>query len=607
MADHYKRSRWGAEPNDPAAKRSRWGVEPSMPPPASQAGGAAQAALAAMAAMKQKQNLHDKIKEMKDKNAMNYGMGAAPKLIIDNMGRELDEDGKVIPMRAPQVATLKVNQRSRPGYNQGSVSSSSTADFPSRQLAAMNSGIASSMTGIGGASGIASYASGISSFAGGISSYAGSIAGPDTKAPVMAVNKQGQSVLHSAKHFDPKVRLRGAGLRDKRRMMGFSFVQDDKYIAQQEEKDKEEAQKAAAKALEEKNKKTEAGDGTGAKTGAQLIAMSTKAARAPPAPVPEHVEWWDALLLKKSDKAPAYDLDMIDERRVTNYVEHPVPIKPQTISLQKEMTVKPLESMLTPAERKKLRRRNRQERAQQMRDKIMMGVIEAPPPKVKFSNLMRVLGDEQIANPTAIEQKVKRETEQRRLDHERRNEAAKLDPEARKKKKQQRWDGNTIGGPAPKTDGRSSVNETHVLAFSIKDMKHGKHQFKVTVNAEQFQLSGVLIMCTGLANLLIVEGGKRAITKYRKLIMRRIKWDETAAGGEDEDDDDEDSDGGGGPAKKDDPATLMWQGTIQKRLFDGFKAHTIKTEAEGRQILASRGCESYWTMLESYRDANQDL
>ena len=35
-----------------------------------------------------------------------------------------------------------------------------------------------------------------------------------------------------------------------------------------------------------------------------------------------------------------------------------------------------------------------------------MGLLQPMPPKVKFSNLMRVLGDEQIANPTAIEAKV---------------------------------------------------------------------------------------------------------------------------------------------------------------------------------------------------------
>ena len=61
-----------------------------------------------------------------------------------------------------------------------------------------------------------------------------------------------------------------------------------------------------------------------------------------------------------------------------------------------------LESMLTPAERKKLRRQRRAERAGKIRDGIMMGLIAAPPPKVKFSNIMRVVGDEQIANPTQV-------------------------------------------------------------------------------------------------------------------------------------------------------------------------------------------------------------
>jgi len=35
----------------------------------------------------------------------------APKLIFDAYGRELDEQGKVIPMAAVNFSTLKVNQK----------------------------------------------------------------------------------------------------------------------------------------------------------------------------------------------------------------------------------------------------------------------------------------------------------------------------------------------------------------------------------------------------------------------------------------------------------------------------------------------------------------
>merc|ERR1712063_120216 len=87
---------------------------------------------------------------------------------------------------------------------------------------------------------------------------------------------------------------------------------------------------------------------------------------------------------------------------------------------------------LTPKERKKLRRLKRQERTQEIRDKIKMGILQPPPPKVKMSNLMRVLGDEAVADPTTVERKVRQQVEQRRKEHEQRNEARKLPVEERK-------------------------------------------------------------------------------------------------------------------------------------------------------------------------------
>ncbi|CAD7953355.1 unnamed protein product [Amoebophrya sp. A25] len=634
-----KRNRWGAEPDAPAVKRNRWGAEPDAAP----APPAAAAAMAAMESLKKKKNLAEQVNNLR-----------APKLIIDSLGRELDENGKVIPMRAPNVATLKINQRSRtdaaaasgatggsklasthllaslgppaavkgsgkkgiPGGAQSMVSTQHAS--AAAGVASMISGIASHMRVTGGTASMISNAQvpGTQSMMS-VQSYATTTSvQPAVSAVSSVVNKQGLEVLHSGRHFDPSVKLSRAGGRDKRRMMGFSFVQDDKYVKQQEEKQKEEAKKAAAKALEEKNRKGAEAEGV-QQSGAELIAISTKANRPEPAPIPVVREWWDTLIVLKPDpNSVSYggsssssslggyedahnDADRIDAKKITHFVEHPVPIRPATMNMQLSIVEKPLESMLTPQERKKLRRRNRQERAQQMRDKIKMGLLEPPPPKVKFSNLMRVLGDEQIANPTEIEARVKKQTEQRRLEHEKRNAAAKLAPEERKLKKQQRWDGNTVGGPAPKTDGTSRVNETHVLVFSLKDVSNKKHLYKININAEQFQLTGCMILCPGLANLLCVEGGKRAITRYRKLVTRRIKWNENA--GEESDDEEADAN----PAEE--PATLMWQGTIEKRLFDSFKVHNVKTEAEGRQLLSSRNCESYWTMLESFRDSKQDL
>merc|ERR1712031_81615 len=182
----------------------------------------------------------------------------------------------------------------------------------------------------------------------------------------------------------------------------------------------------------------------------------------------------------------------VNDEKISSFVEHPIPIKP---AAEKEVVEAAL-MHLTPKERKKLRRLKRQERTQEIRDKIKMGILQ-PPPKVKMSNLMRVLGDEAIADPSTVERKVRQQVEQRRKEHEQRNEARKLPAEERKAKKKQKW----MAEQEP---------VTQVLVFKLKDLTNKRHLFKIDMNAQQFHLTGCCIGCPGVANVVIVEGGPRA-------------------------------------------------------------------------------------------------
>lgn len=64
-------------------------------------------------------------------------------------------------------------------------------------------------------------------------------------------------------------------------------------------------------------------------------------------------------------------------------------------------------------EQRKLRKQRREEREKEKQELIRQGLLEAPEPKVKISNLMRVLGEEATADPTAIEQKVQHQMRER--------------------------------------------------------------------------------------------------------------------------------------------------------------------------------------------------
>merc|ERR1740138_1152685 len=88
-----------------------------QPPPAGDLGGAAAAAREALekakrAAMFQRQ-IQEQMAKLKNQGlAAGFLPGEGPKarkLILDEFGRELDEDGNVVPMKPHVVSTLKVN------------------------------------------------------------------------------------------------------------------------------------------------------------------------------------------------------------------------------------------------------------------------------------------------------------------------------------------------------------------------------------------------------------------------------------------------------------------------------------------------------------------
>ncbi len=68
---------------------------------------------------------------------------------------------------------------------------------------------------------------------------------------------------------------------------------------------------------------------------------------------------------------------------------------------------------LTKHEQRKLRRQNRAEVQKEQQEKIRLGLIPAPEPKVKINNLMRVLCSEAVQDPTKIEEYVRNQMAQR--------------------------------------------------------------------------------------------------------------------------------------------------------------------------------------------------
>ena len=190
-------------------------------------------------------------------------------------------------------------------------------------------------------------------------------------------------------------------------------------------------------------------------------------------------------LYAEGDAALAADVSArIAEDVITVYVEHPVPMEPPS-----EAPPPPPQPLkLTKQEQRKLRTQRRTAREQEKQEMIRQGLIDPPKPKVKISNLMRVLTDEATADPTAVEREVRAQMEERQNAHDDRNEARKLTPAERKEKKMRKL----LDDPAG-----TAAGETQVCVYRVESMANPKNKFRVDINAQENHLTGARIPDAG--------------------------------------------------------------------------------------------------------------
>ncbi|ORY92022.1 pre-mRNA processing factor 3-domain-containing protein [Syncephalastrum racemosum] len=358
-------------------------------------------------------------------------------------------------------------------------------------------------------------------------------------------------------YYDPSLGVKATPT--DRRARGFKFVQPGKYVQ------KAEQERAKARLEKLKEEITQNAKKAGVET---EMGVSEKSLKKDPPPA---VEWWDApLLVNKTyddlDQSPVNPDEL--SQLVTLYVHHPIPIKPPQ-EQNKPPVLRSL--MLTKKEQKKLRRQRRQEAQKEKQDKIRLGLLPPDPPKVKISNLMRVLGEEAIQDPTKVEARVRKEMALRQRQHEMANEQRKLTPEERRKKIANKL----------KEDQKQS-NE--VAVFKVKNCAHPKHKYKIMKNAEQYDLTGMVVIHPK-CHLVIVEGGPKSIKAYRKLMLRRIDWNDlpTPKKGNYEVD-----------PNIDNKCFLVWEGQVSSKAFRKFTWRSFESEKMAREELSKWHVEQYW-------------
>uniref|UniRef100_A0A8C9SEZ7 U4/U6 small nuclear ribonucleoprotein Prp3 n=1 Tax=Scleropages formosus TaxID=113540 RepID=A0A8C9SEZ7_SCLFO len=287
-----------------------------------------------------------------------------------------------------------------------------------------------------------------------------------------------------------------------------------------------------------------------------------------------HIEWWDSYILPSNIEIFSSTVfDEVELFGVTNLVEHPAQMNPP-VDTDKPVT---LGVYLTKKERKKLRRQTRREAQKELQEKVRLGLMPPPEPKVRISNLMRVLGTEAVQDPTKVEAHVRAQMAKRQKAHEEANAARKLTAEQRKEKKAKKLKEDLSHG-------------VHIAVYRIRNLTNPAKKFKVEANASQLYLTGTVVLHRDV-NIVVVEGGPKAQKKFKKLMLSRIKWEEPTNSKRD---DPEGSDDEG--MKKKNKCTLVWEGTAKERSFGEVKFKQCPTENMAREHFKKHGTEHYWDM-----------
>ena len=267
-------------------------------------------------------------------------------------------------------------------------------------------------------------------------------------------------------------------------------------------------------------------------------------------------------------------------------VQHIVPIKPPNANDGPE--AQPT-LYLTKKELKRKRKLRRQEKQRELQDMQAAGLVPPPEPRLTLKNFIQVLGDQAYLDPSQMERKVMEQIQARQRAHMERNEANKLTKEQRAEKRAKKLEEDTSKG-------------VHVAVFYVKDMSHPYHRAKVDLNAQQYNITGGVLECEQpQLSCVICEGGPKAIKRYQRLMLVRMKWT-----GPDNADFEEEDDGTTQKFNPENKCELVWTGIAVKRFFKGFVFQACESSDQARKILRAKGVGHYWDQMLAHASGRGD-
>ncbi|KAM0789506.1 hypothetical protein ACM66B_000325 [Microbotryomycetes sp. NB124-2] len=329
-------------------------------------------------------------------------------------------------------------------------------------------------------------------------------------------------------------------------------------------------------------------------------------------PPPPDIEWWDAPFVPGETYDSFTPEHLEKSGNITIYVQHPIQIPAPQDKIKVES--KPL--FLTKKEMKKMRRQRRMAELKDKQDRVKLGLLPPDPPKVKLSNMMRVLTNEAVNDPTKVEARVKREMVARERQHLKMNNDRKLTEEERRLKTESKYEADAAKGIG-------------VLAFKVRYLSDPAHKFKVKKNAIDDHLTGVICHNPKFC-LVVVEGGAKALKHYRHLMLNRINWTEeaqarsgVAAGGDDEGEEGSAQGSTSAPAPvngsgvngnsgvqepqslADNYCHLIWEGQHRERVFNTIRNANCPSDASVKETLGPK-LEGLWDIAKNEVKEEED-
>lgn len=268
-------------------------------------------------------------------------------------------------------------------------------------------------------------------------------------------------------------------------------------------------------------------------------------------------DWWDKPFLNEDGSLKSFPFDDI------LYDPEPVGLP---LALSESITAKPKPLFLTKAEQKKIRRERRLAEQRDRQEQIRLGLLPPEQPKQRLSSLITMgtkqlneVGDA-VAEPTARESAIREAMAARQAQHEAMNQERALDAIGRREKLIKKY--------------REDLTEGQVYCLLVKIESHvgGKELFKLTANARQNHLLGLLAVCEG-STAIFVEGGQAAIKRYRHLVLNRMP--ELGA-------------------------HIVHEGVKRRPDFNSFITG-LESEFDVRSLMEKHDCSQYWSAFKSFK------